>query len=302
MEQNRQNVRQMNLQAEAEAEEPVLDNDEPTKLNDLFFEFNDNISSSVLLVHADEEKIYEWVDLMNDVNNWFNGLLSLAVLKGVPVRGSDGSITNQDVKQNYLNQIQNMDEVNSLVQKAKSLEMHQRNIFRGVPFGTYTRLNKVIAMRDLVLKNHNFCLNKFKQFLWKGFQILPKVEKGDACFNHLNKSINELISTGLFLRKYRDDLTPTDLLLASPTAALNPGKIIDLRDEHEREDYLNCEMSVFVEPELHIAEMYLHDLIDNQHKAEQALANERIRQAQRAGRYLKSKNNKRVNKLSKKYI
>ena len=302
MEQNAQDIRRMNLQVAAEAEAPVLDSDEPAKLNDLFFEFNDNISSSVLFVHADEEKIYEWVDLMNDVNDWFNGLLMPAVLKGVPVIGSDGSITNQDVKQDYLNQIQDMTQVNSLVQKAKSLEMHQRNIFRGVPFGTYTRLNKVIAMRDLVLKNHNFCLNKFKQFLWKGVQILPKVEKGDACFNHLNKSISELISSGLFLRKYRDDLTPSDLSMASPTAALNPGKIIDLRHEQEREDYVNCEMSIFVDPELNRAEMYLHDLITKQHKAEQALANERLRQAQAAGRYLRSKNNKRVNKLSKKYI
>lgn len=301
MEQNPQNVRQMNLQAEAEAQAPVVEHDEPNKLNSTFFEFNtSDINKSVLLVNSDEAKIYEWVELMNEANDWFNGLLSPAVLKGVPVRGADGSITIQDVKQDYLNQIQDMQEVISLVAKAKSLEMHQRNIYRGVSFGTYTRLNNVITIRDLVLRNHTFCLSKFKQLLWKGVQILPKVEKGDACFNHLNKSINELISTGLFLRKYRDDLTPNDLSLASDTAA--PGKIIDLRHENEREDYLNCEMSVFIELELNKAERYLHDLITNQHKAAQALVDERDRQAQRAGRYLKSKNNKRVNKLSKKYI
>ena len=297
MELNAENVRRMNLLAAAEAPAPVVDDDEPNKLNNTFFEFNTlDINKSVLIIQSDEDKIYEWVQLMNQVNDWFNGLLSQAVLKGVPVIGADGSITNQDVKQDYLNQIQNMAEVNSLITKAKSLEMHQRNIYRGVSFGTYTRLNNLITMRDLVLRNHTFCLNKFKQFLWRG------VGKEDACFNHLNKSINELISTGLFLRKYRNDLTPTDLSLASPTAALNPGKIIDLRHVDEREDYLNCEMSVFVEPELNKAERYLHELIANQHKAAQALADERNRQAQSAGRYLKSKKNKKVNKLSKKYI
>ena len=295
MELNAENVRRMNLLAEAEAPAPVVDDDEPNKLNSTFFEFNTlDINKSVLLIQSDEDKIYDWVKLMNDANDWFNGLLSQAVLKKVPVRGADGSITNQDVKQDYLNQIQDMQEVISLVAEAKSLEMQQRNIYKGVPFGTYTRLNNVITMRDIVLRNHTFCLNKFKQFLWRG------VGKEDACFNHLNKSINELISTGLFLRKYRDDLTPSDLLMGSDTAA--PDKIIDLRHADEREDYLNCEMSVFVEPELNKAERYLHELIANQHKAAQALADERNRQAQSAGRYLKSKNNKRVNKLSKKYI
>ena len=295
MELNAQNVRRMNLLVAEEAPAPVLDDTEPNKLNNTFFEFNTlDVNESVLLIQSDEDTIYEWVELMNDANDWFNGLLNQAVLKGVPVSGADGSITNQDVKQPYLNQIQDMQEVISLVEKAKSLEMHQRNIYRGVPFGTYTRLNNVITLTDVVLRNYNFCLNKFKQFLWRN------VGKDDACFNHLNKSINELISTGLFLRKYRNDLTPNDLSMGSDTAA--PDKIIDFRHEDEREDYLNCEMSVFVNPELNKAERYLHDLITNQHKAKQALADERNRQAQDAGRYLKSKKNKRVNKLSKKKI
>jgi hypothetical protein len=301
MEQNANDIRRMNLQAAAEAEAPVFNDDQATKLNDLFFQFNnDNITSSVLLIQEDEEKVYEWVELMDEVNKWFNGILRPFVLKQVPILAADGTLEMKNVKQPYLNQIQDMQEVSSFHERAKLLEMHQRNLFRGVPFGLYTRLNNLISMRDLVLKNHKFCLSKFKQFLWRGVQILPRVEKGDACFNHLNKSINQLISTGLFLRKYRSDLTTTDLGMASDTAVLD--KIIDMTHDEERQDYVNCEMSIFVEPELNKAERYLHDLITNQQKAEQALAEQRKTEAQKAGRYLRSKNNKRVNKLSKKYI
>lgn len=300
MDQNARNIRRLNLEAESAAEAPVVENEQPNQLSNVFFDFNTrDIDKSVLLVTEDEDTLYEWNQLMEDVNNWFNGLLTPHVLKQVPISKRDGSVVKEDVKQPYLNQIQNMEEVNGLYERALSLEMHRRNINKGAPFGTFLRLNNVVSLRETVLRNHRFCLSKFKQFLWKGVQMLPKVEKGDACFNHLNKSINQLISTGIFLRKYRSDLTTSELGLASDTAALN--KIIDMSNVDECQDYLNCEMSVFVEPELHKAEMYLHELIRNQHKSEQALAEERKEQSQKAGRYLRSKNNKRLNNLSKRH-
>jgi hypothetical protein len=61
-------------------------------------------------------------------------------------------------------------------------------------------------------------------------------------------------------------------------------------------------MSVFVEPKLNIAEKYLHDLITAKNKADQLLAEKRKEDAQKAGRYLRSKKNNRVNRLSKRNI
>jgi hypothetical protein len=138
-------------------------------------------------------------------------------------------------------------------------------------------------MRNKVLSSHNFCLSTFKKLLTKIY-----VYKKDACYTHLYNDINNLIASGIFLRKYRDDLTENELKLAeSSNAELN--KIIDFRNHEERVDYLNTEMSIFVDPELNVAEKYLHVLIKAKQYAEQQLVNERDRKAQNAGRYLKSK-------------
>jgi len=51
---------------------------------------------------------------------------------------------------------------------------------------------------------------------------------------------------------------------------------------------------------LNVAEKYLHVLIKAKQEAHQQLVNERDKKAQDAGRYRKSKKNKKVNKLSKK--
>jgi hypothetical protein len=303
MDQNAQDIRRRNLEAAAaaEAESPVFNDDEPTQFSELFFKFdNDNISQSALKLQEDEIKIYKWVELMNNVNKWFNGLLQPHILKEVPLSQQDGTLETKNVESDYLNQIQDMEEANVFLEQAKSLEMDKRNIYKGVPFGLYERLHKLIRMRNVVLRDHNFCLSRFKQLLWKSVQLLPKVEQGDACFNYLNLSINELISTGLFLRKYRSDLTSKDLNHCSDTASLN--KIIDMRNDNEREDYLDTEKSVFVEPQLNKAERYLHDLITAKNKADQLLAEKRNEEAQKAGRYLRSKKNKRVNRLSKRNI
>lgn len=305
MDQNAQDIRRRNLEAaaEAEAEAPVF-NDEPTQFSELFFEFENefgvDITQSAVKLQPDEIKIFEWVELMKQVNTWFKGLLSPYILKEVPIVQADGTFLKMNVPQPYLNQIQDMEQANMFLEQAKSLEMDKRNIYKGVTFGLYERLHKLIRMRNIVLRDHNFCLSRLKKFLWKSVQLLPKVEKGDACFNYLNLSINQLISTGLFLRKYRTDLTTRDLSHCSGTADLD--KFIDMRNNDEREDYLDTEKSVFVEPQLNKAERYLQDIITARNKADQLLAEKRKEDAQKGGRYLRSKKNNRVNRLSKRNI
>jgi hypothetical protein len=278
-----------------------LDNNMLELSND-FFMFNpgrdQQSQQDYVILHSDEIEILEWCAFIREVNDWFRSLLEPAEFVA-----QHGQVVQND-EFPYTNQIQNMDRVNELYREAIRLKMNTASLYtdfigmsHNIPIGTFRRLSKIIQMRDEILKNHKWCLSTVKTFVWKQIQRLPKVKKGDTCFINLEKSINDLISTGLFLRRYRNDLTPSDIDTAIGDAI--PNRIINFENEDERQDYLNVNLSVFVEPELNKAEVYLEDLLRERERAAQELGEEWRRQQQDAGRYLKSRKNKKITKISK---
>jgi hypothetical protein len=278
-----------------------LDNNMLELSND-FFMFNpgrdQQSQQDYVILHSDEIEILEWCAFIREVNDWFRSLLEPAEFVA-----QHGQVVQND-EFPYTNQIQNMDRVNELYREAIRLKMNTTSLYtdfigmsHNIPIGTFRRLSKIIQMRDEILKNHKWCLSTVKTFVWKQIQRLPKVKKGDTCFINLEKSINDLISTGLFLRRYRNDLTPSDIDTAIGDAI--PNRIINFENEDERQDYLNVNLSVFVEPELNKAEVYLEDLLRERERAAQELGEEWRRQQQDAGRYLKSRKNKKITKISK---
>jgi len=294
---NAQQIRDANKKIEEETlkeialqSKPVVDD---IKLNNEFaflFDEEGDVTQSKVLKYDDEHLILKWCDFIKEVDDWFRSLMSEAVIKAP--RLVDGRLEEVTTPLPYLNQISDMKQLNYLHTKSKDLQMNNRA--DSTDFGTFMRLDEIVQLRNKVISSHNFCLSTFKKFLTK-IHIYNK----DACYTHLYKDVNNLISTGIFLRKYRDDLTQNQLDLAeSDNARLN--KIIDFRNEDERSDYLDTERSIFVDDALNVAEKYLHVLIKAKQEAHQQLVNERDKKAQDAGRYRKSKKNKKVNKLSKK--
>lgn len=295
---NREQIRDANKKVEdetlkelASAPKPAYEDIELS--NEFAFVFDeDDITKSKVLKFDDEHLILKWCDFIREVDSWFASIMTQATINA-PVL-VNGSLQQQVTPLPYLNQINDMKQLLYLHNKAQELQMSNRE--DSTHFGTFMRLDDIVQMRNKVLSSHKFCLSTFKKLLTK-----IRVYAKDACYTHLYKDINNLIASGLFLRKYRDDLIQSQLDLAeSGNAALN--KIIDFRDSAERVDYLDTERTIFVEPELNLAEKYLHVLIKANHDAQQQLVNERDKKAQNAGRYLRSKKNKRVNKLSKKQI
>ena len=256
--------------------------DDDIELNQEFaflFDLEGDITKSKVVKYDDEHLILKWSDFIKEVDNWFSSIINQAIVKA-PVL-VDGNLQERITSLPYLNQLSDMNQLNYLHNKAKDLRMNNRS--DGTDFGTFMRIDEIIQLRNKVLSSHNFCLSTFKRFLTKIY-----IYNKDACYTNLYRNINNLISTGIFLRKYRDDLTQNQLSLAeSRNPELN--KIIDFRNHEDRVDYLNTEMSIFVEPELNLAEKYLHVLIKAKHDTEQQLVNERDRKAQNGGRYLKSK-------------
>ena len=281
-----------------------LDDDDMVELSNDFFMFNPGEGQQgqrdYVILHSDEMEILEWCAFIREVSDWFRSLLEPAEFVAQP-----GQAVHRPGIFPYTNQIQNMDRVNELYREAVRLKMNTTSLYKdfigmshNIPIGTFRRLEKIIQMRDEVLKNHKWCLSNFKTFVWKQIQKLPKVQQGDTCFINLEKSIDDLISTGLFLRKYRSDLTQREIDTAIGDAAAD--RIINFENEDERQDYLNVNLSVFVEPELNKAEVYLLTLVRERDRAERELVQERLRrQEQDAGRYLKSKKNKKITKISK---
>jgi hypothetical protein len=294
---NAQQIRDANKKIEEETlketaltSQPVDDDIELNKEFGFLFDEEGDITKSKVLKFDDEHLILKWCDFIREVDDWFVSLMSQAVIKAPTL--VNGSLQEVTTSLPYLNQISDMRQLHYLHNKSKDLQMNNRA--DSTDFGTFMRLDDIIQLRNKVLSSHNFCLSTFKKFLTK-IHIYNK----DACYTHLYKDINNLISTGIFLRKYRDDLTKPQLELAeSSNAELN--KIIDFRDPQERSDYLDTERSIFVDNELNVAEKYLHVLIKAKQDAHQQLVNERDKKAQDAGRYLRSKKNKKVNKLSRK--
>ena len=244
-------------------------------------------------LYQDEIKILVWCTFIHEVDDWLNHLLTPAEFEPQP-----GQAIQRRGQFPYTNQIQNMDRVNQFYREAIRLNMNTTSLYKdNIPIGTFRRLEKIIQMRDEVLKNHKWCLSTVKKWVWKQIQRTKIVQQGDICFINLEKSINDLISTGLFLRRYRSDLTPSDIGSAMGNAANN--RIINFNNEGERQDYLNVNLSVFVETELNNVEVYLHALARERERAVDELREEWRRHEQDAGRYLKSKKNKRITKISK---
>jgi hypothetical protein len=278
--------------------------DNMLELSNDFFMFNpgrdQQSQQDYVILHSDEMEILEWCAFIREVSDWFRSLLEPAEFATQP-----GQTVHRPGIFPYTNQIQNMDRVNELYSEAIRLKMNTTSLYKdflgiphNIPIGTFRRLEKIIQMRDEVLKNHKWCLSTIKTFVWKQIQKLPKVKKGDTCFINLQKSIDDLISTGLFLRKYRNDLKPRDIDTAIGDAI--PNRIINFENEDERQDYLNVNLSVFVEPELNKAEVYLLTLVLERDRAELESVRERQeREEQDAGRFLKSKKNKKITKISK---
>lgn len=94
--------------------------------------------------------------------------------------------------------------------------------------------------------------------------------KGNSCFNNLQKALDDIRATGLFLRRYQNDVSHSEFNGAVPK------KVIDFRNDAQRIDYLNTEISIFIEPELSNAEMYFHTLLAQQHVEERAASQRRL--------------------------
>ena len=279
-------VRQQNLaverqhQAEQEIAAEELNTDEIT-ISDDFFRFNPNrISDSEMRVYEDESILVNWYRLKKDVDAFFMNILRPAHIN-VPVADSHGNaLRMENVSQNYLNQLVSGDTLTALYNRSIQLGMNKIHLdSRYLQFGLFTRLNELVQIRNQVLKDLAWCQSTLKQYLWKPLQLLPKVEKGDACLNYLLRSISKCISTGLFLRQYRRDRNPDIDFYAGN---ILPGMIIDFRNVEQREDYLNINCSEFVDPELQEAERYLQEKIRVKEAPQQRLAERRLREARQA--------------------
>lgn len=307
---NREEIRRRNLALE---EEQAQENEaaiaeahsDDIVLDESLFTFNfRDLSRSTLFLHGDEALFDRWHEFSEEANTWFNAIFRQAVLHA-PAANQQGVLAAANpVPQNYLNQLSDMEQLNYLHNVAKQLGMDKKT-FMGKPFGVFVKLDKIVQLRNQVLTNHQFCLSAVKKFFFK------IRERGDACFKYLKQSIHEAIASGLFLRKYRRDRR-TDEFEAD---GISPGTIIDFRNADQRMDYLNPDVSEFVEPELELAERYFQRLVRENEERQQEQANQRlrdamqpqagpaqgnqVRQRQPGGKRLKSKKNNNVRKLSK---
>lgn len=304
-------IRQQNIEEELrnreeqqKAEQEL--NSENIEINDDFFNFDfDNIANSNMVYYDDEPLLIQWHALKLDVDNFFKRIITPAS-SVAPVAAAQGNVVNmQNVQHGFLNQLSDDDELTRLYERSQALGMNEGSLIPGITsFGVFNRLDELVKVRNQVLKDFAWCQSTLKKYLWKTVQILPKVEKGDACLNYLTRSIHKLISTGLFLRKYRRDCN-IDTDCSANSEDVRPGQIIDFRDEAQREDYLNINCSEFVDPELESAERYLQEKIRIKEAELQRKANQRLVEARRqqpggrisrrrgAGKALKSKNNRK---------
>ena len=266
-------------------------NAEDIELSDDFFRFDlDNIGNSAMQEYTDEDILVQWHALKVDVDNFFRRIITPTVIVA-PVAAPRGNAVNvQNVQQGYINQLDNDDELSRLHQRSLQLGMDQASVVAGERvslfdepqnnvFGVFRRLDDLVNARNQVLKDFIWCQSRLQKYLWKTIQLIPKVEKGDACINYLTRSINKLISTGCFLRKYRRDCD-IQSECAEEEQNVTRGMIIDFRVEAQRTDYLNIRCSEFVDPELELAERYLQAKIlakenELQQRARQELVNAR---------------------------
>jgi hypothetical protein len=286
-------IRRHNREVEEEhREEQEIANEqfeaENIQLSDDFIVFNlDNLSNSRMAFYDDEVVLNEWCRLKLDVEKFFRNILTPAIHSGF-VADSAGRPAMGQVQLNHLNQLVDVKALSLLHRRALQLHMDEITLEGSAPFGLFSRLDEILQIRSKVLEALKFCQGSVKQVLWKVAQILPGVQKGDACYDLLNNSISKCISTGLFLRKYRRDCDiegdcRADSIEEDPRNGKQKGDIIDFRDAKQREDYLNIDCSEFVEPELLAAERFLQEKIRAENAKAQALSGRRLIEARRAG-------------------
>jgi hypothetical protein len=299
---NREEIRRRNLALEQEQaqenEAAVAEaHRDDIVLNENLFTFNfRDLSKSTLFIHGDEALFDRWHEFSEEANIWFNAIYTRAVLNAPAVNQQGVLAPPNPVPQNYLNQLSDVEQLNYLHNVAKQLGMDKKT-FMGKPFGVFVKLDQIVQLRNQVLTNHQFCLSALKKFFFK------IRERGDACFKYLKQSIHEAIASGIFLRKYRRDRRSDEF----EADEVSPGTIIDFRNAEQRMDYLNPDVSEFVEPQLELAERYFQRLVRENEERQQDLANQRLRDAMRppaeqrqpGGNRLKSKKNNNVRKLSK---
>ena len=218
-------------------------------LANTFFDF----STKRLQLYPDEERLLEMAAYTGQVTDWFEGLMRRPLASGIAAA--------DDAAFPHCNQIDTMRPVSAFLAEALARRLDKKN-------GTVKRLENVVAVHAEVVSAHKSCTSGLRQFTRKALQFLPGVKKRDACFERLEKALNGAIQTGLFLRCYRRDLSVSDFESFSVSNAAYAGRVIDFNNAQQREDYLNTEVSVFIEPALRIAEMYFHTLLAQRQLAE----------------------------------
>ena len=285
-------VRQQNRLVEAAHQDEQEDafarlEAENIQLSDEFISFDfDNLSNSHVREYDDETLLYNWCILQNDVRDFFRNILSPATFSGVVGSDTFGRQVMGKEQLTFLNQISDVGELSRLISRAKDLGMDKISISYDPPFRLFYRLNKILQIRDDVLRAQQFCQSSsVTKGFWKVAALVPGVSKGDS-YTLLEESISKCISTGLFLRKYRDcDMNDcrAKSLEEDPENGKKPGDIIDFRDAAQRLDYLNIDCSEFVEPELLAAEQCLQEKRRAEQAEAQAKSGQRLIEARRAG-------------------
>jgi hypothetical protein len=236
-----------------EGDSPHLD--ETSGLSDTFFNFR----TGRLQIQPDEAQVLLLGDYTGRVIEWFEGLMRPpphleAGITGVP-----------DVVFPHCNQIKIMRPVMTFLEESKNFKLGKTN-------GTVKRLQRVHDLQANVVKAHGSCTSRVQKTL----NALPLIGKKNACFDGLQKALNEAAASGLFLRRYRDDISESALMAEAVDDGATLGRIIDFRKPNQRADYLNTELSIFVEPGLMTAEMYFHTMLAQQNVENQVAHQSRL--------------------------
>ena len=208
-----------------------------------FFDFR----TEQVQLYSDEERLLAVAGYTHKVVDWFAGLIQPAPSQ---------IIAGQTVPGRFCNQIRLLAPVRDFLAEAATLRLGKKN-------GTVQRLEKVLAVHAEVVAAYNLCTSSaLRKFTHSAIQMLPMVQKRGACFERLERALNVATQTGLFLRRYRND--DASLEDHSESSDASPGVTINFNNADQRVDYLNTEVSVFVEPELQSAEMYFHTMLTQQ--------------------------------------
>jgi hypothetical protein len=233
--------------------------------------------------YTDEQVLNEWCRLRDDVEQFFMNILAPASFSGIVGDSQGRASMGQNVTLHYMNQLTDVRALTLLHSRAKELKMDSTPLGGSAPFGLFIRLDEILQIRNKVLEALAYCQSSVKQTIWKAVQFLPKVQKGDACYNMLNDSISKCISTGLFLRKYRTDCDITRDCRAR-VEDVRPGQIIDFRNVAQRLDYCNIDCSEFVDFQLLAAERFLQEKIRQENAKAQLSSARRLDEARAGGK------------------